>query len=214
MFKLDEVLKNDSYFVEDLNFCRLLLMNNAHYPWFILVPRQENLVELTDLSFKQQIQVLNEINLIAKILHDKYSCYKLNIAALGNVVRQLHIHIIARFKDDISFPKPVFGGAQKNYDEKEAQNLINEIKELIANENLLKKQVLYRSIHRGCKETDHIIGNFAKENIENFDKDKLLLFKEFIKEDDLLIYDWVLNKLPAYKKYQDLVLEIQKFHAI
>ncbi|HLD76749.1 MAG TPA: HIT domain-containing protein [Rickettsiales bacterium] len=130
MFKLDEVLKNDTFFVCDLYFSRLLLMNNANYPWLILVPKLPNLVEFTDLEFNQQLFVLKEINFIAKFLQDKFRPYKLNIAMLGNVVRQLHIHIIVRFENDKVFPRPVFGEAITKYDDLSVQRFINEIREI------------------------------------------------------------------------------------
>lgn len=128
MFKLDEKLQADCFFISDLKFSTLLLMNNANYPWLILVPRQENIAELIDLSFENQIIVLQEINQVCQILQKIFNPYKLNIANLGNMVRQLHIHIIARFENDIAFPKPVWGSAAKFYNETDAQNLINKIK--------------------------------------------------------------------------------------
>ena len=132
MFTLDSRLENDSLFVADLKVSRLLLMNDSNFLWLILVPRKENLKELTDLDFADQIEVLREINLVAKILQENFPCDKLNIAALGNVVSQLHIHVIARRKDDAAFPKPVWGNSQfKLYEKNVAENLIQKIKSLI-----------------------------------------------------------------------------------
>lgn len=131
MFKLDSKLAADTFFVEDLKICRVLLMNNANYPWLILVPQKPNLVELTDLEFEEQCKILQEINLIAKILQKKFSPHKLNIANLGNVTPQLHIHVIARFSNDAAFPRPVWGEARQDYEEKNAQKLIAEIREEI-----------------------------------------------------------------------------------
>lgn len=128
MFKLDQKLQADTFFVHDFKISQLLLMNNANYPWFILVPRQHNLVELTDLDFVNQTEVLREINVVSKILQKEFKPTKLNIAALGNMVRQCHIHIIARFENDLSFPNPVWGGAVKFYEEKDVLELIKKIK--------------------------------------------------------------------------------------
>jgi diadenosine tetraphosphate (Ap4A) HIT family hydrolase len=129
MFSLDPKLKSDTHFVADLKISRLLLMNDVNYPWLILVPQKENAVELTDLTFDEQTEVLHEINLVAKILQQHFSCDKINIAALGNITRQLHIHVIARFKNDVAFPKPVWGFAQaKPYGEEAAWELIEKIK--------------------------------------------------------------------------------------
>jgi len=92
-----------------LPLCELLLMNDSNYPWFILVPRVAGITELIDLNEQQQAQFWSESNQLAKFLISDFSAEKLNIAALGNVVAQLHIHHIARFKSDASWPKPVWG---------------------------------------------------------------------------------------------------------
>ena len=136
MFVLNSKLAADTFLVCDLKISRLLLMNDANYLWFILVPREPNLTEITDLPFSDQIEVLREINLIARILKEELSAEKLNIAALGNVVKQLHIHVIGRFENDIAFPKPVWGAAPaKAYEEKAALELINKVKLKITNLN-------------------------------------------------------------------------------
>ena len=131
MFLLDSKLKADTFFVADLKISRLLLMNNVNHPWLILVPRKADLVELTDLSFEEQIEVLREMNLVAQILQKKFQPYKLNIGALGNVVRQLHIHVIARFENDVAFPNPVWGGASRPYATMDAEALIQELQSLL-----------------------------------------------------------------------------------
>ncbi len=132
MFLLDSKLAGDTFPVADLKISKLLLMNDANYTWLILVPKKANLVELTDLSFDEQIEVLREINLVGKILQENFGAEKLNIAALGNVVKQLHIHVIARKENDVTFPKPVWGNAPaKPYVEQEAQSLIQKIKSLL-----------------------------------------------------------------------------------
>lgn len=136
MFSLNHKLATDTFFVCDLKISRLLLMNDANYFWFILVPRKPDLVELTDLSFAEQTEVLREINLVAEILKTDFATEKLNIGALGNVVSQLHIHVIGRFKNDASFPKPVWGAvAVKPYEEKVALQLIEKVKLKIINSN-------------------------------------------------------------------------------
>jgi diadenosine tetraphosphate (Ap4A) HIT family hydrolase len=132
MFVLDSKLAGDTFPVADLKISQLLLMNDANYTWLILVPKKANLLELTDLSFDEQIEVLREINLVGKILQENFGAEKLNIAALGNVVKQLHIHVIARKKNDVTFPKPVWGNAPaKPYLPQESQSLIQKIKSLL-----------------------------------------------------------------------------------
>jgi diadenosine tetraphosphate (Ap4A) HIT family hydrolase/succinate dehydrogenase flavin-adding protein (antitoxin of CptAB toxin-antitoxin module) len=211
MFTLDTRLKNDTYHICDLKISSLLLMNDANYTWLILVPRKPDLIELTDLSFAEQTEVLSEINLVAKILKKEFSAEKLNIAALGNVVSQLHIHVIARKKNDATFPKPVWGNAEaKKYDEAEAQNLIQKINKLLAPSEDLIKQILYRSLHRGCKETDFLIGKFAENKLSEIND--LELFGRFLEEDDAKIYDWLLDKEPAPEYYSQVILQIKEFH--
>lgn len=127
MFVLNPKLDNDTFFVHDFKVSRLLLMNNSNYPWFIMVPRIDDAVELTDLNFDDQTQVLREINIVANLLQDICKPFKLNIATLGNMVRQLHIHVIARFDDDATFPNPVWGGPSKPYGKEDYENLIEKI---------------------------------------------------------------------------------------
>lgn len=127
MFILDKLLQEDTFFVCDLEISRVLLMNNANYPWIILVPRQENLVELTDLSFDDQVKLLREINLVSEFFQKEHNPKKINVGALGNVVRQLHVHVVARFENDASFPNPVWGGPSKAYEGTDAQIIINQI---------------------------------------------------------------------------------------
>lgn len=216
MFVLDPKLSADTFLVCDFKVSRLLLMNNANYPWLILVPRIEGVVELTDLDFETQSDILREINLATKILQQKFTPHKINIGALGNVVRQLHIHIIARFENDAAFPKPVWGEASKSYETKDAEALIAELKDLLTPHfsllTPLQKQLIYRSIHRGCKETDFLIGEFAKVKLNEI-KD-LENFGKFLEEDDMLIYDWILGKVDVPEIYSDVVLQIRAFHKI
>jgi diadenosine tetraphosphate (Ap4A) HIT family hydrolase len=111
-FSLDERLANDCHQLADLKLSHLLLMNNALLPWFILVPRVE-VVELHELTTAQQQQLLEEINLISRFVQQTFTPDKLNIAAIGNIVRQMHIHIVARRVDDICWPGVVWGMTQR-----------------------------------------------------------------------------------------------------
>lgn len=113
-FKLDARLDADCEFVCSLGLCHLLLMNNASVPWFILVPQVLGVTELTDLPMLEQQQVLGEINQVTAMIHRLYSPDKLNIGALGNLVSQLHLHVIGRFNDDPAWPQPVWGQLASN----------------------------------------------------------------------------------------------------
>jgi diadenosine tetraphosphate (Ap4A) HIT family hydrolase len=102
-------LKADTHFVFSLELSDLLLMNNQLYPWLILVPRVENAIELIDLSTAQQHLLMDEIDTVSRLLKSIYEPDKLNIATLGNIVRQLHIHVVARYRTDPAWPSPVWG---------------------------------------------------------------------------------------------------------
>jgi len=106
---LDSRLAADTVPVGDLPLARALLSNDANFPWLILVPRRPNLVELIDLADGEQVQLLGEIAAAARTLKSVTECDKLNVAALGNSVPQLHVHVIARRHSDAAWPKPVWG---------------------------------------------------------------------------------------------------------
>jgi diadenosine tetraphosphate (Ap4A) HIT family hydrolase len=109
VFGLDPRLAQDSILLGDLPLSRVLLMNDANYPWLILVPRRPNLVELIDLDDAGQTTLMIEIARAARALKEITACDKLNVAALGNTVRQLHVHVIARRNGDPAGTRPVWG---------------------------------------------------------------------------------------------------------
>lgn len=109
MFQLDERLQQDCLTVGDLPLCRLLLMNDARYPWCILVPRREQVSEVFQLDVADQRQLWHEASRLAEILKDVFAGDKMNIATLGNQVAQLHVHVIVRKKIDDAWPAPVWG---------------------------------------------------------------------------------------------------------
>lgn len=112
-FVLDPRLAGDTHRVGDLELTRVLLMDDARFPWLILVPRRANLRELTDLGTGDQQRLLAEIDRCARVLHTLEKPDKLNIAALGNVVAQLHVHVIARRASDAAWPRPVWGFGER-----------------------------------------------------------------------------------------------------
>lgn len=111
-FKLHPRLEQDCIHVCDLTLCRVLLMNESRYPWFILVPMRENLRELVELNGQEAMQYWRESSLVQRFLSDALKAEKLNVAALGNMVPQLHIHHIARFNTDAVWPAPVWGKSE------------------------------------------------------------------------------------------------------
>ena len=104
-------LAEDTHPVAHFALSDLQLMDDANHPWLILVPRVEGAVEWTDLDTEQQAQLSAEISQAGRMLQAVFKPHKLNVAALGNVVPQLHVHVIARFTDDIAWPRPVWGMA-------------------------------------------------------------------------------------------------------
>ena len=109
MWTLDARLEGDSVTIGDLPLCRVLLNDDANYPWLILVPRAEKLVEFIDLDEAARVTLVDEIAQVSRALKAHTKCDKLNVAALGNVVAQLHVHVIARFRADPAWPNPVWG---------------------------------------------------------------------------------------------------------
>jgi diadenosine tetraphosphate (Ap4A) HIT family hydrolase len=106
---LDPQLERDTAAVGDLPLSRVLVSRDASYPWLILVPRRPAVVELIDLTDADQAQVMREIAQVGRVLKAVTACDKLNIAAIGNVVAQLHIHVVARRRGDAAWPKPIWG---------------------------------------------------------------------------------------------------------
>ena len=116
-FELDARLAADTHLVGELELSRVLLMNDARFPWLILVPRRVGMRDLIDLRTDEQHILLHEINRCANALRNIDNPDKLNIAALGNVVAQLHVHVIARNRHDAAWPQPVWGvGERLPYD--------------------------------------------------------------------------------------------------
>ncbi|AMZ74684.1 Diadenosine tetraphosphate (Ap4A) hydrolase [Pseudomonas sp. NFACC23-1] len=109
MFALDPRLQQDTLPIGDFPLCRLLLSNDSNYPWFILVPRREDISELFQLDDADQQQLWKETTALAETLKDSFDADKMNVATLGNVVSQLHMHVIVRKRDDAAWPAPVWG---------------------------------------------------------------------------------------------------------
>lgn len=109
MFALDQRLQQDTLTIGEFPLCRLLLSNDSNYPWFILVPRINGISEVFQLSVIDQQKLWNETTTLAQLLSEGFGADKMNIGALGNVVSQLHVHVIVRKRDDMAWPAPVWG---------------------------------------------------------------------------------------------------------
>ncbi|MCK9237630.1 MAG: HIT domain-containing protein [Thiopseudomonas sp.] len=128
MFVLDERLKNDTCWLGDFPLCRVLLMNDSRYPWLILVPRQADISEVFQLSAPQQQTLWQETTQVAHALNTLFAADKMNIATLGNVVSQLHMHVVARMRNDAAWPAPVWGkGTAEPYSAEQIQLLRQQI---------------------------------------------------------------------------------------
>lgn len=124
MFVLDERLQNDTILIGRLPLCQVLLMNDKRYPWVILVPARNDVFELYHLSESDRTQLMKESTMVTEKMADHYSAKSMNVAALGNVVPQMHMHHVVRKEDDPAWPKPVWGhsaGVAYSPDELEAR---------------------------------------------------------------------------------------------
>ncbi|KAB0490913.1 HIT family protein [Pseudomonas psychrophila] len=109
MFALDTHLQEDTWLIGDFPLCRLLLSNDSNYPWFILVPRREGITELFQLDDSDQQLMWAETTALARVLKGLFGADKMNVATLGNVVSQMHMHVIVRYQTDVAWPGPVWG---------------------------------------------------------------------------------------------------------
>lgn len=118
MFKLDSRIENDSILLLELALCQVRLQNDNRFPWLVLVPKINAVTEVHELSTEHQEMLMQESSLVAKALTSITECKKVNVANLGNVVSQLHWHVVARFEDDAAWPGPIWGVGQSTlYDE-------------------------------------------------------------------------------------------------
>ena len=115
LFEIDARLEKDSLFIADLALSRLYLKNDKENPWFVLVPRKINATELIDLNLEEQCLLMKELSLVSNFLKLNNRPFKINIGALGNIVRQLHIHIIARYESDRAWPDGLWGTSPKEF---------------------------------------------------------------------------------------------------
>ena len=134
---IDTQLLQDCYVLGRLEHCHLLLLNNAHFPWFILVPQTQH-TEFHHLDAALQQQLLNHMNTLSLFIEQHFSVSKINTACIGNIVRQLHIHVIGRRTSDPCWPGVVWGRApQQAY----ALDEVHSIQSLLASENALSLEL-------------------------------------------------------------------------
>ncbi|MBP2303039.1 HIT domain-containing protein [Azospirillum picis] len=135
MFSLNERLRADTRHVTDLELCRVLLMDNALWPWLILVPMRDGAVEIHRLDEGDQALLMREIARASRVVERLFAPDKLNVGALGNMVPQLHVHVIGRTRGDPAWPGPVWGsGHARPYEAAEADPLVRRLGGLLREE--------------------------------------------------------------------------------
>ena len=130
-FKINKKFYNSSYHITDLKLCSLRLHDNFRFPWVILIPKRKNIRDISELNSKDQILLMKEIVKISKVMKKLFKTNKLNVEKIGNIVPQLHIHIIARRKKDKTWPLSVWVVKGKNYSKKDISNILEKFKRVL-----------------------------------------------------------------------------------
>ena len=128
MFKINNKLLKSSHLIKDLKLCTVRLNDNSKFPWLILIPKRKNVTDISDLNSKDQILLIKEIVLVSKLMKKLFKTSKINVEKIGNIVPQLHIHIISRKKRDSSWPLSVWIIKGKTYSVKALRINLNKIK--------------------------------------------------------------------------------------
>ena len=128
--KISKSFLKDSHLITELKLCSIRLIDNAKFPWIILIPKRKNITDISELNSKDQILLMKEIVHCSKLMKRIFKTKKLNVEKIGNVVPQLHIHIIARSKNDSSWPLSVWVVEKKNYTKKKIIVILQKLKKL------------------------------------------------------------------------------------
>ncbi len=135
-FELDSQLAADTVVLGKFPLSLVLLCRDSNYPWCILVPRRKGIREIHHLAAEDRIQLSNESCHLSEVMADLFVPDKMNVAALGNMVSQLHLHHVARFKTDIAWPKPIWGVAEtKTYEQAELEERISRLRSALAGDD-------------------------------------------------------------------------------
>ena len=128
--KVNKSFIKNSHLIADLKLCSIRLIDNAKFPWIILIPKRKNINDISELNSKDQMLLMKEIVHCSKLMKKIFKTKKLNVEKIGNVVPQLHIHIIARSKNDSSWPLSVWVVEKKNYSKKKIIVILQKLKKL------------------------------------------------------------------------------------
>lgn len=131
-FLIDPIIEQNSIFISNLGLSTVFLKNDKENPWFILVPRKAGAVELIDLNHEEQTMLMEEITIVSEFLKSHYRPHKMNVGSLGNIVTQLHVHVIARSPTDRAWPGPIWGTpTTQEFDDNEVENIKSNFAEFL-----------------------------------------------------------------------------------
>jgi diadenosine tetraphosphate (Ap4A) HIT family hydrolase len=131
-FTVDPVIEQNSIFIKNMGLSSVYLKNDKENPWFVIVPRKLNAVELIDLNHEEQNMLMEEVTIVSEFLKSYYRPHKMNVGSLGNIVQQLHVHIIARYPTDRAWPGPIWGTPTSlEFDQNELENIKSNFNEFI-----------------------------------------------------------------------------------
>ena len=130
-FKLDRKFLKSSYHITDLKLCTIRLNDNSKFPWLILIPKRNKITDMSDLKSKDQILLMKEIIYVSKIMKKLFKTSKLNVEKIGNIVPQLHIHIIARSKKDSSWPLSVWVVKGKKHSKTALKIIVDKVRKAL-----------------------------------------------------------------------------------
>tara|TARA_B100000768_G_scaffold118551_1_gene109654 strand:+ start:273 stop:671 length:399 start_codon:yes stop_codon:yes gene_type:complete len=128
--KVSKSFLKDSHLITELRLCSIRLIDNVKFPWIILIPKRKNITDISELNSKDQMLLMREIVHCSKLMKKIFKTKKLNVEKIGNIVPQLHIHIIARSKNDSSWPLSVWVVEKKTYSKKKIMVILQKLKKL------------------------------------------------------------------------------------
>ena len=131
MFLIHRKFIKSTHYITDLKLCQVRLQDNSKFPWIMLIPRKKGISQILDLSRDDQIELLDEIQYCSKIMKKHFRCFNLNVEKVGNIIPQLHIHVIARHKKDATWPLSVWVTKGKPYTKAELAKILVKLKKII-----------------------------------------------------------------------------------
>ena len=131
MFKIHKKFEKTTHYVTDLKLCQVRLQDNSKFPWIMLIPKRKGACQILDLNKKDQIQLLDEIQYCSKVMKKHFRCNNLNVEKVGNIVPQLHIHIVPRHKKDPTWPLSIWVIKGKPYLRNELAKILPKLKKII-----------------------------------------------------------------------------------